>query len=137
MPRSAPLPQAPTGLSRRRLLKLGLGAAALAGIGSQWAPISAFAKEVDDFIRGPAVPDIAPQRLSEHVWMIWSKDGFPTPENQGMMPNRVIPSTMATAERTPAVAIFFAGRTAIGLPPPRKSIASSQFSVIVLPNSPS
>ena len=88
MRRPNPLaPSTAAGLSRRRLLKLGLGAAAFAGIGSQWAPISAFAKEVDDFIRGPAVPDIAPTRLSEHVWMIWSKDGFPTPENQGMMSN--------------------------------------------------
>ena len=64
-----PLPTA-DGLSRRQLLKLGLGAATLAGVASQWTPLSAFAREVEDFIRGPAVPDIAPQRLSEHVWMI-------------------------------------------------------------------
>ena len=87
MRRSDPHPATSSRFSRRRMLRLGLGAAALGGIGSQWAPISAFARELDDFIRGPAVPDIAPTRLSEHVWMIWSKDGFPTPENQGMMSN--------------------------------------------------
>lgn len=81
----APRPGVP--LSRRQMIKLGLGAAALAGIGTQWAPITAFAKELNDFIRGPAVPDIQPTQLSEHVWMIWAKDGFPTPENQGMMSN--------------------------------------------------
>ncbi len=73
--------------SRRHFLKLGAGAAAALGLGSNWAALSAFAAELDDFIRGPAVPDVAPTQLSPHVWLIWSKDGFPTPENQGMMSN--------------------------------------------------
>ena len=53
-----PTPSTAAGISRRRLLKLGFGAAALAGIGSQWAPLSAFAKEVDDFIRLANAPHV-------------------------------------------------------------------------------
>lgn len=45
------------------------------------------AQQTRDFIVGPPVPDIEPTRLSERVWMIFSPDGFPTPENQGMMSN--------------------------------------------------
>lgn len=73
--------------SRRQFLKLGLGAGAVLGLAAAGPDILAFASDVSDFIRGPAVPDVAPTQLSEHVWMIWSKDGFPTPENQGMMSN--------------------------------------------------
>lgn len=85
-PPSNPHPAAAT-VSRRRFLQMGLAGAAAVGLTANWADLSAFAADLHDFIRGPAVPDIAPQRLSEHVWMIWSKDGFPTPENQGMMSN--------------------------------------------------
>jgi hypothetical protein len=46
-----------------------------------------FAREVDDFVRGPAVKDHPLRQVSKHVWMIFSPDGFPTPENQGMMCN--------------------------------------------------
>ena len=42
---------------------------------------------------GPPVPDIAPTRLSERVWMIFSPDGFPTQQNQGMMSNIVFVTT--------------------------------------------
>jgi glyoxylase-like metal-dependent hydrolase (beta-lactamase superfamily II) len=35
----------------------------------------------------PTVADIPAQRLSKHVWMIYSPDGFPTPQNRGMMAN--------------------------------------------------
>lgn len=73
--------------SRRHFLALGAAGTAALALGNQWTTLSAFAAEVNDFIRGPAVPDVAPTRLSEHVWMIWSKDGFPTPENLGMMSN--------------------------------------------------
>jgi glyoxylase-like metal-dependent hydrolase (beta-lactamase superfamily II) len=73
--------------SRRRFLRNGLGAAAAAGLATTWPEVSSFAADLEDFIKGPAVPDIAPTRLSEHVWMIYSKDGFPTPENLGMMCN--------------------------------------------------
>lgn len=52
-----------------------------------WRGIGALAREVDDFVRGPAVRDHPLRQLSPHVWMIFSPDGFPTPENQGMMCN--------------------------------------------------
>lgn len=74
-------------LSRRRFLNYGLGAAALGTSLAYWPQLSAFASDFEDFIRGPAVDDITPDRLSEHVWMIYSRDGFPTPENRGMMAN--------------------------------------------------
>jgi glyoxylase-like metal-dependent hydrolase (beta-lactamase superfamily II) len=57
--------------------------------------VGAFADSVDDFIRGPVVPDIAPERLSERVYMIYSRDGFPTPENKGVMCNIVFVVTQA------------------------------------------
>ena len=52
-----------------------------------WHGIAAAAKDLDDFVRGPAVKDHPLKQLSEHVWIILSPDGFPTPENQGMMCN--------------------------------------------------
>jgi glyoxylase-like metal-dependent hydrolase (beta-lactamase superfamily II) len=52
-----------------------------------WQMINAFAKEVEDFVRGPTVKDHPIRQISKHVWMIFSPDGFPTPENQGMMCN--------------------------------------------------
>ncbi|MFN4342305.1 MAG: MBL fold metallo-hydrolase [Azonexus sp.] len=66
-------------------------AAALGGLTAvelaPWQGIAAFAREVDDFVRGPAVRDHPLRQVSPHVWMIFSPDGFPTPENQGMMCN--------------------------------------------------
>ena len=52
-----------------------------------WQAMSAFAREVEDFVRGPRVKDHPLRQVSKHVWMIFSPDGFPTPENQGMMCN--------------------------------------------------
>ena len=52
-----------------------------------WQAMSAFAREVEDFVRGPMVKDHPLRQVSKHVWMIFSPDGFPTPENQGMMCN--------------------------------------------------
>ena len=49
--------------------------------------IRLLAQQARDFIEGPPVPDIEPTRLSERVWMVFSPDGFPTPQNQGMMSN--------------------------------------------------
>ena len=73
---------------RRRLIKGAVAASLLAGVGGYWhEEIRAFAKDAELFIKGPPVPDIAPEQLSEHVWMIYAKDGFPTPENRGMMSN--------------------------------------------------
>ena len=31
--------------------------------------------------------DIEPRQVSQHVWIIFAPDGFPTPENRGMMSN--------------------------------------------------
>ena len=75
-------------MNRRKFFK---GSAALGGLlaveFAPWQAISAFAREVDDFVRGPVVRDHPLRQLSKHVWMIHSPDGFPTPENQGMMCN--------------------------------------------------
>jgi len=87
------MPQSPSrfrfnpSLSRRRLLQWGTGALAVAG-GVAVAPrMTTFAGELNDFVKGPPVPDVAPTQLSEHVWMIYSDEVFPTPRNQGMMAN--------------------------------------------------
>lgn len=80
--------------SRRRVLQhaLALGGLALAEYGP-WSAVSTFAREVEDFIRGPAVRDHPLRQLSPHVWFIFSPDGFPTPENQGMMCNLTFVNT--------------------------------------------
>jgi len=73
--------------TRRRLL---LGAAG-AGVGftalALAAPVRTLAQQVQEFIQGPPVPDVAPEQLSPHVWMIRARDGFPTPENLGFFAN--------------------------------------------------
>jgi glyoxylase-like metal-dependent hydrolase (beta-lactamase superfamily II) len=46
-----------------------------------------FAQQLDDFLRGPPVKDIKPKQISKRVWLIYSPDSFPTPENRGMMCN--------------------------------------------------
>ncbi len=83
-------------MQRRQFCRgaLALGALSLAEFGP-WQGISAFAREMDEFIRGPVVRDIPLQQLSPHVWMIYSPDGFPTPENQGMMCNLTFVDTSA------------------------------------------
>ena len=78
---------------RRRFLRAGIGIAALTAGAANWPAVSALAGDLEMFIKGPPVPDIKPEQLSEHVWMIYSKDGFPTPENQGMMANIVFAAT--------------------------------------------
>jgi glyoxylase-like metal-dependent hydrolase (beta-lactamase superfamily II) len=52
-----------------------------------WPEARLLAQQAQDFIEGPAVVDIPARQLSPHVWMIFSPDGFPTPENRGMMSN--------------------------------------------------
>jgi len=82
-------------LSRRRWLQWAAGSG-LVGAGLAAAPeVRLFAQQLQDFIEGPPVPDIAPERISEHVWMIYSKDGFPTPENRGVMANILFVVTSA------------------------------------------
>ena len=72
-------------VSRRRWV-LGVGAV----VGSVCLPgLQAVAQQAQDFIEGPPVPDVAPKKLSPHVWVIMAEDGFPTPENRGMMCNIV------------------------------------------------
>ena len=78
---------AKTSIQRRQWLRWS-GAAALGIGGLSLVPdVQVFAQQVQDFIEGPPVPDVAPQQLSEHVWMVYAKDGFPTQENQGLMAN--------------------------------------------------
>ncbi len=71
-------------ISRRQCL--GAAAVALPVLGL-WPDVNLLAQQAQDFISGAPVPDIAPQRVSERVWMIYAPDGFPTPENRGMMSN--------------------------------------------------
>lgn len=75
-------------MNRRQFLRK---AAAFSALGAfefaPWQSMSAFARELDDFVRGPAIKDHPLRQISKHVWMIYSPDGFPTPENQGMMCN--------------------------------------------------
>ncbi|MEW6765169.1 MAG: MBL fold metallo-hydrolase [Pseudomonadota bacterium] len=51
------------------------------------APLQAFARDMEMVIKGPKVPDIAPKKLSAHVYVVIAPDGFPNPKNQGMMSN--------------------------------------------------
>ncbi|MDX9944140.1 MAG: MBL fold metallo-hydrolase [Azonexus sp.] len=75
-------------MNRRHFLR---SVAALSAVSAAefapWHAVSAFANDLDNFVRGPAVKDHPLKQLSKHVWMIYSPDGFPTPENQGMMCN--------------------------------------------------
>ena len=81
-------------MDRRRFCKLATVASGLLAVEFvPWQGIGAFAREVDDFVRGPAVRDHPLRQVSPHVWMIHSPDGFPTPENQGMMCNLTLVDT--------------------------------------------
>jgi glyoxylase-like metal-dependent hydrolase (beta-lactamase superfamily II) len=68
---------------RRHLLKISMGTIGLLAL----PQMMEFAKAAEDFIKGPKVKDHPAKQLSKHVWMIYSPDGFPTAENQGMMAN--------------------------------------------------
>lgn len=70
--------------SRRRLLAG--GAALLAALPGSEA-VRAFAAGVEAFVKGPPVADRPLVQVSPHVWIIQAPDGFPTPQNQGMMAN--------------------------------------------------
>lgn len=74
--------------NRRRFLQQATALSVLAvAEAAPWGSIGAMAREVGDFVRGPAIKDHPLRQVSKHVWMIHSPDGFPTPENQGMMCN--------------------------------------------------
>ncbi|MEY3951400.1 MAG: Beta-lactamase precursor [Pseudomonadota bacterium] len=70
---------------KRRTFLIGAAAGGLAV--AAHPEMAALAQQADDFLRGPPVADIQPQRISERVWLIYSPDSFPTPENKGMMCN--------------------------------------------------
>ena len=72
---------------RRSMLKMGLGVAGAASCGWLAGPGSSLAQQIEDFVAGPQVADIPARQISSHVWMIYATDGFPTPENKGMMSN--------------------------------------------------
>ena len=78
-------------MKRRQLLwaSTAIGGAAL------WPEARLLAQQAQDFIEGPPVADIPAQKLSSHAWMIYSPDGFPTPENRGMMANVIFVVTTA------------------------------------------
>jgi len=78
-------------MKRRQLL---WASAALGGM-ALWPEARLLAQQTQEFIEGPAVADIPAQRLSKHVWMIYSPDGFPTPQNRGMMANIIFVVTSA------------------------------------------
>ena len=78
-------------MKRRQLL----WASAAIGGAALWPEARLLAQQAQDFIEGPPVADIPAQKLSPHVWMIYSPDGFPTPENRGMMANVIFVVTTA------------------------------------------
>ena len=78
-------------MKRRQWL---LGSAALCGA-VLWPEARLLAQQAQEFIEGPPVADIPAQQLSPHVWMVYSPDGFPTPENRGMMSNVIFVVTSA------------------------------------------
>jgi glyoxylase-like metal-dependent hydrolase (beta-lactamase superfamily II) len=78
-------------MKRRQLL----WASATIGGTTLWPEARLLAQQAQDFIEGPPVADIPAQKLSPHVWMIYSPDGFPTPENRGMMANVIFVVTTA------------------------------------------
>jgi glyoxylase-like metal-dependent hydrolase (beta-lactamase superfamily II) len=67
-----------------------LAASAVCAGVALWPEARLLAQQAQDFIEGPPVGDIPAKQLSAHVWMIFSPDGFPTPENRGMMSNVVV-----------------------------------------------
>ena len=90
-------PSASSGVASRRTVmrRLGLGLGAV-GLGLAAGPEgSLLAAQVADFLIGPPVADVAPRQLSPHVWLIYARDGFPTPENRGLMASIVFVVTSA------------------------------------------
>ena len=68
---------------RRRWLLPGAAASSAA----LWPHARLLAEQLQDFVVGPPMMDIPPRQISPHVWIIFAQDGFPTPENRGMMSN--------------------------------------------------
>ena len=80
-------PTRPTSPARRTALqRLGFGLAGAVGLGLAGMPeVRLLAAQVDEFLSGPPVPDVKPRQLTPHVWLVHARDGFPTPENHGLM----------------------------------------------------
>ena len=72
-------------VSRRQWLRTAAGVGASAAGLALVPQVHLFAEQLQDFIEGPPVPDVKPEQLSPHVWMVYAKDGFPNQENQGLM----------------------------------------------------
>jgi len=80
-------PHHPNTFNRTRRAFIGAGLVAGTTGLIMWPEAKLLAQQVGDFIEGAPMPDIAPVQLSKHVWTIFATDGFPTPENHGMMSN--------------------------------------------------
>jgi len=70
-------------ITRRDVLA---GAAAAAPVARFDLCLPALAAD-DEVVAGPPVKDQPIQKLGAHVYMVEAPDGFPTPENQGLMSN--------------------------------------------------
>ncbi|MDE2362916.1 MAG: MBL fold metallo-hydrolase [Hyphomicrobiales bacterium] len=74
----------------RRHAMAATAAAATSALSYNLCMPTAYAAGDSDFvIKGPPVKDQPIQKLSPHVYMVEAPDGFPTPENQGLMSNVV------------------------------------------------
>jgi glyoxylase-like metal-dependent hydrolase (beta-lactamase superfamily II) len=88
------LPVSVPATRRAALRRMGLGMGS--GLGLAALPdVRLLAAQVGDFVLGPPVPDVAPRQLSPHVWLVYARDGFPTPENRGLMASIVFVVTSA------------------------------------------
>lgn len=79
----------PSGIRRRDWLRLAGGSACAAAGLAAFPEVRLFAQQAQHFIAGPPVPDVPPQRVSQRVWLVHARDGFPTAANQGLMANVV------------------------------------------------
>ena len=74
----------------RRSVVAGTAAASAVALSYNLCMPDAYAAGDAEFVvKGPPVKDQPIQKLSQHVYMVESPDGFPTPENQGLMSNVV------------------------------------------------
>ncbi|MDZ7854889.1 MBL fold metallo-hydrolase [Sphaerotilus sp.] len=87
----------PQPLTRRGALgRMGLGLGGVLGAGLAVLPEARLlAAQAGDFLTGPPVADVKPRQLSPHVWLLYAQDGFPTPENRGLMASMAFVVTSA------------------------------------------
>ena len=95
MASTQPFSLSPKSLQRRHWLRLAAGGGAAALGVAALVGQTGWAQQLGDFIEGPPVRDIPARQLSPHVWMVFAQDGFPTPQNQGMMANVLFVVTSA------------------------------------------